>query len=82
MQPLGQIDPLQPGRPLATGAQRRTTQQQQQQADQATGYAWLLELCRLGESDRARHLAATHPEWGYEIIDGTVQERLDPESAG
>jgi len=73
MEKLGQIDPLQAGRPPASSAQRRCVQQAATEAARADGYAWLLELCRLGESDRARQLASAHPEWGYEIVGGTVQ---------
>ncbi len=77
MDKLGAIDPLQSGRAMASAAQRRSHQQQRLEAARVNGYAWLLELCRLGESDRAQQLARAHPEWGYEIVGDTVQECLE-----
>lgn len=73
MEKLDQIDPLLPSRAPASPEQRRCAQQAAAEAARTDGYAWLLELCRLGESNRARQLASAHPEWGYEIVDGTVQ---------
>ncbi|NJL02588.1 MAG: hypothetical protein HC910_19275 [Spirulinaceae cyanobacterium SM2_1_0] len=82
MEKLSQIDPHQPERSPATPAQRRAQRQRAAAQAKAAGYAWLLELCRLGESDHAQQLARAHPEWGYEVIDGSVEMSEAVDDAG
>lgn len=75
MQSLGKIDPLAPGRPQPSERDRARLQQKQRQQAREAGYQKLAELCALGESDAAAHLAERHPEWGYVVLAGEICDR-------
>ncbi|WP_072622438.1 hypothetical protein [Spirulina major] len=79
MEPLNQFDLTQPGRPMPTEAERAAHRQAARHQARFDGYEQLTELCRIGEVAMATHLAERHSGWGYEIVDGTVMERLPPD---
>ncbi|MDJ1177609.1 hypothetical protein PJF56_01910 [Roseofilum sp. BLCC_M91] len=75
MKPVHQIDPLLPGRPQISPEQRRKQAQEQREMEKQAGYQKLIDLCAIGESEAAQRLAAAHPHWGYEILNGWVSDR-------
>jgi DNA-binding GntR family transcriptional regulator len=79
MEPLKQFDVTQAGRPMLTRAEREARRQSARHQARHDGYEQLTELCRIGEVDMAARLAERHSDWGYEIVDGTVMERLPPD---
>ncbi|ERN43149.1 hypothetical protein KR51_00000400 [Rubidibacter lacunae KORDI 51-2] len=66
MKKLGNIDAF--ARPIGDRRLGRCS-------DRESGYRQLVELCRLGEVDAARHLADKHPAWGFAIAGSEVVER-------
>jgi hypothetical protein len=77
MKPIGEINPLIPGRPMLPYRKREKLRAAKHQEQKENGYQILVEFCRMGEYDAARHLANQHPSWGYEILDGEVGEKID-----
>lgn len=75
MEPLYQIDPLLPGRGQISPEQRQKEAQEQRERERQEGYQKLIDLCAIAEIEAAQRLAAAHPHWGYEIIDGWVSDR-------
>jgi len=75
MEPLHQIDPLCSGRQQIPPDKRQKQVQEQRELEKQEGYQKLLDLCAIGEPEAAQRLAASHPHWGYEIIDGWVSDR-------
>jgi DNA-binding FadR family transcriptional regulator len=73
MKKLSEIDAFAPTRSPLTPQERRQIQQQQQQTEKEQGYQFLVELCEMGEIDAARHWAARHVNWGYEIVNDRVE---------
>lgn len=65
------------GRPPLSAKEREKLRQEKIQQQRESNYQLLAELCRLGESDAAKLLANRNYNWGYEIVDGEVRERLD-----
>ncbi|MDB9494427.1 hypothetical protein PN441_19455 [Spirulina major CS-329] len=80
MESLTHLDLTNLGRLPLTPDERAAQHHHRQRQAKADGYAQLIELCRLGEVAMATHLAEQHPGWGYEIVDGTVMERLPPDA--
>jgi hypothetical protein len=72
MEPLAHIDALQPGRPELSIAERWRDRQLERDRDQEAGYDQLTALCQLGEPEMAARLARQNPQWGYQVVNGTV----------
>ena len=77
MKHIGNIDPLAPGRPNLSQAEREHLSRTKLQQQKEDGYQKLVELCLLGEYDAARHLANRNSRWGYQIVGGEVIDRID-----
>ena len=77
MKRISEINPLGEGRPNPSEEERKKLQRERWQREREEGYQKLAELCYLGEYDMAEHLANRHFNWGYEIVDGSVMERID-----
>jgi hypothetical protein len=77
MKRISEINPLGEERPNPSEENRARLQSERLQQDKDEGYQMLVELCNLGEYDMAQQLANRHFNWGYEIVDGLVMERID-----
>lgn len=77
MKKIGEIDILGSGRPPLSPSEREKLNRQQAQQAKETGYQQLVELCYLGERERAQQLAHQNPHWGYEVVEGRVMEKID-----
>ncbi len=77
MQPISDINPLGEERPNPSEEEREKLRQERLQRERNQGYQKLVELCNLGEYDMAEQLANRHFNWRYEIVDGSVMERID-----
>ncbi|MGL5061485.1 MAG: hypothetical protein ACRC62_16040 [Microcoleus sp.] len=77
MQRISDINPLGEERQNISAAARAKLQQERLQRDRDAGYQKLVELCNLGEFDMAKQLADRNYNWGYEIADGMVMERIE-----
>jgi len=77
MKRISDINPLGEERPNPSEKERKKLRRERLQRERDEGYQKLVELCNLGEYDMAEHLANGHFNWGYEIVDGIVMERID-----
>jgi hypothetical protein len=77
MKRISEINPLGEERPNPSEEEREKLRLERLQREQEAGYQKLVELCNLGEDDMAKQLANRHFNWGYEIVDGFVMERID-----
>ncbi|XZO03896.1 MAG: hypothetical protein ACM65L_09305 [Microcoleus sp.] len=77
MKRISEINPLGEERPNPSEEEREKLRVERLQREKDEGYQMLVELCNLGEYDMADLLANRHFNWGYEIVDGIVMERMD-----
>ncbi|MEG4572450.1 hypothetical protein QUA56_07085 [Microcoleus sp. N3A4] len=77
MKRISDINPLGKERPNPSEEEREKLRQERLQRERDEGYQMLVELCNLGEYDMAQQLANRQFNWGYEIFDGIVMERID-----
>ncbi|MEG4508215.1 hypothetical protein QUA81_32015 [Microcoleus sp. F6_B4] len=77
MKRISEINPLGEERPNPSEEEREKLLQERLQRERDEGYQMLVELCNLGECDMAAQLANRNSNWGYEIVDGIVMERID-----
>ena len=77
MKRIGEINPLGEERPNPSEQERENLRRERLQRERDEGYQTLVELCNLGEYDMAEQLVNRHFNWGYEIVDGMVMERID-----
>jgi hypothetical protein len=77
MQRISDINPLAEGRPNPSEQERKKLRRERWQREKEEAYQMLVELCYLGEYDMAQQLANRHFNWGYEIVDGIVMERIN-----
>ena len=77
MKRISDINPLGEERPNPSEEEREKLRRERLQRERDEGYQKLVELCNLGEYDMAQHLANRHFNWGYEIVEGFVRERID-----
>ncbi len=77
MKRISEINPLGEGRPNPSEEEREKLRMERLQREKDEGYQALVELCNLGEYDMAKQLANRNFNWGYEIVDGIVMERMD-----
>jgi hypothetical protein len=77
MKRISEINPLGEERPNPSEEEREKLRGERLQRERDEGYQKLVELCNLGEYDMAEHLANRHFNWGYEVVDGIVMERID-----
>ncbi|MBD0309778.1 MAG: hypothetical protein ICV80_17235 [Microcoleus sp. T1-bin1] len=77
MKRISEINPLGEERPNPSEKERKKLRRERWQREREEGYQKLVELCNFGEYDMAEHLANRHFNWGYEIVEGFVIERID-----
>jgi len=77
MKRISNINPLGEERPNPSEQERKKRRRERWQREREEAYQMLVELCYLGEYDMAQHLANRNSNWGYEIVDGIVMERID-----
>ncbi len=77
MRRISEINPLGEERLNPSEETRENLRRERLQRERDEGYQTLVELCDLGEYDMARQLVNRHFNWGYEIVDGIVMERID-----
>ncbi|MEG4499399.1 hypothetical protein QUB05_20375 [Microcoleus sp. F10-C6] len=77
MKRISEINPLGEERANPSEEEREKLRQERLQRERDEGYQKLVELCNLGECDMAEQLANRNSNWGYEIVDGIVMERID-----
>jgi hypothetical protein len=77
MKRISEINPLGEERPNPSDKTREKLRRSRLQRERDEGYQTLVDLCDLGEYDLAQQLANRHFNWGYEIVDGIVMERID-----
>ncbi|MEG4858259.1 hypothetical protein QUB75_11660 [Microcoleus sp. K1-B6] len=77
MKRVSDINPLGEERPNPSEKEREKLRGERLQRERDAGYEKLVELCNLGEYDMAQQLANRNSNWGYEIVDGIVMERID-----
>lgn len=77
MKRISEINPLGEERPNPDEETRENLLRERLQRERDAGYQMLVELCDLGEFDMAQQLASRNSNWGYEIVDGIVMERID-----
>ncbi|MEG4584198.1 hypothetical protein QUA54_02965 [Microcoleus sp. MOSTC5] len=77
MKRISNINPLGEERPNPSEQEREKLRQERLQRERDEAYQMLVELCNLGEYDMAQQLANRHFNWGYEVVDGIVMERIN-----
>ena len=77
MKRISEINPLGEERANPDEEEREKLRRERLQREKDEGYQMLVELCNLGEYDMAQQLANRNFNWGYEIVDGFVMERID-----
>ena len=77
MKRISDINPLGEERPNPSEQERKKLRRERLLRERDEGYQKLVELCNFGEYDRAQHLANRHFNWGYEVVDGIVMERIN-----
>ena len=77
MKRISEINPLGEERSNPSEETREKLRRERLQRERDEGYQTLVELCNLGEYDMAQQLANRHFNWGYEIVDRIVMERID-----
>ena len=77
MKRISDINPLGVERPNPSEEDREKRRRERRQRERDEGYQKLVELCNFGEYDIAQQLANRHFNWGYEVVDGIVMERIN-----
>ena len=77
MKRISEINPLGKERPNPSEVTREQLRRERLQRERDVGYQMLVEFCNLGEYDMAKQLANRNSNWGYEIVDRIVMERID-----
>lgn len=77
MKQISDINPLGEERSNPSEQERKKLRRERWQRERDEGYQMLVELCYLGEYDMAKQLANRNYNWGYEIVDHIVMERID-----
>lgn len=77
MEKIGKIDFMDIGRPNISQEEIEKRQGAKLQQQKEQGYQQLAELCCIGEYHAAQQLANRNYNWGYEVVDGVVMERID-----
>ncbi|MEG3986615.1 hypothetical protein QUA13_05565 [Microcoleus sp. S28C3] len=77
MKRISNINPLGEERPNPSEQKREKLRQERLQRERDEAYQMLVELCNLGEYDMAQQLANRQFNWGYEVVDGIVMERIN-----
>ena len=77
MKRISDINPLGEDRPNPSEKEREKLRRERLQRERDEGYQKLVELCNFGEYDMAQQLANRHFNWGYEVVDGIVMERIN-----
>ncbi|WP_341732415.1 hypothetical protein [Microcoleus sp. EPA2] len=77
MKRISEINPLGEERANPSEQTRENLRRERLQRQRDEGYQMLVELCDMGEYDMAEQLAIRNSNWGYEIVDGIVMERMD-----
>lgn len=77
MEKIDKIDFMDLGRHNISQKEIEKRQGAKLQKQKEEGYQQLAELCRLGEYDAAQQLAIRNSNWGYEVVDGVVMEKID-----
>lgn len=77
MKRISDINPLGEGRPNPSDQERKKLRRERLQREREEAYQKLAELCYFGEYHMAQQLANRHFNWGYEIVDGIVMERIN-----
>ena len=77
MKQVSDSKPLGEERANPSEEEREKLRRERLQRERDEGYQKLVELCYLGEYDMAKHLANRNYNWGYEIVEGFVIERID-----
>ncbi|MEG4998667.1 hypothetical protein [Microcoleus sp. B4-D4] len=77
MKRVSEINALGKERPNPSDEEREQLRRKRLQRERDEGYQKLVELCNFGEYDMAQQLANRHFNWGYEIVDGMVMEKID-----
>lgn len=77
MQRISEIDVFGLERPSLSQEERKKLRRKKLQQEKEEGYQKLADLCYLGEYDMAKQLANKHYNWGDEIVDYIVMERID-----
>jgi hypothetical protein len=77
MKRISDISPLGEERANPSEEEREKLRRERWQRERDEGYQKLVELCNFGEYDMAEHLANRHFNWGYEVVDGIVMERIN-----
>lgn len=77
MKRISDINPLGEERANLSEQERKKRRRERWQRERDEAHQMLVELCNLGEYDMAQQLANRHFNWGYEIVDGIVMERID-----
>lgn len=77
MKKIGKIDFMSLGRPPLSEEEREQLRRAKNQQQKEEGYQYLVELCCIGEYHAAQQLANRNYNWGYEVVDGVVMERID-----
>ena len=76
MKRISEINPLGEERPNPSEQERKKLGRERWQREREEAYQMLVELCNLGEYDMAKQLANRNSNWGYEIVEGFVIERI------
>ena len=76
MKRISDINPLGEERQNPSEQERKKLRRERLQRERDEGYQMLAELCYLGEYDMAQQLANRHFNWGYEVVEGFVIERI------
>jgi hypothetical protein len=76
MKRISDINPLGEERPNLSEKEGKKLRRERLQRERDEGYQKLVELCNLGEYDMAKQLANRNSNWGYEIVEGFVIERI------
>jgi hypothetical protein len=77
MKRISEINPLGEERANPSEEEREKLRRERLLRERDEGYQKLVELCNLGEYNMAEQLANRNFNWGYEIVDGIVMERID-----
>jgi hypothetical protein len=77
MKRISDINPLGEERVNPSEEEREKLLRERLQRERDEGYQKLVELCNFGEYDMAQQLANRHFNWGYEIVNGIVMERIN-----
>jgi|GEM_PF-5819897 len=60
-----------------TEGEHKKLLRERQRQEKYSGFQQLTELCAWGELDIAKRLAEKYSMWGYQIVDGTVADKVN-----